>query len=126
MDFILSDFIELYSSVETSLVLLSYSPGSNPIYCGMLLVEKSEYSLKLPQFLIQLRVTKLFVMLPYTGLSLAVSVKSLYRVHDESAEKRAWGNHEVPIRFPNYLPKYPKMTKSSSISNSFPCTPAFR
>ncbi len=37
----LGDFIELYSSVETSLALLSCSPGSNPIYCGIPLVEKS-------------------------------------------------------------------------------------
>ncbi len=37
----LGDFIELCSSVETSLALWSYSPGWNPIYFGMHLVEES-------------------------------------------------------------------------------------
>ncbi len=33
--------VELHSSVETSWALRSCSPGSNPIYCGTPLVEKS-------------------------------------------------------------------------------------
>ncbi len=38
---LLGDFIEFYSSVETSLAIWSCSPGSNPINCGMPPVEKS-------------------------------------------------------------------------------------
>ncbi len=38
---LLGDFIELFSSVETSLALWSCSPVLSPINCGMPLVEKS-------------------------------------------------------------------------------------
>ncbi len=38
---LLGDFIELYSSAETSLALWPCSPGSNPIECDIALVDKS-------------------------------------------------------------------------------------
>ncbi len=37
---LLGDFIELYASVEAPFTLWSCSPGPNPVYCSMPLVEK--------------------------------------------------------------------------------------